>query len=235
MTVQLEPAPGELQGREALGRLLAWLLVALWTLVLLGLVFLSPRSSTWAELEAQAAAGEVSSVRVVGGLPPGARGYSTVELEWRQGAFWRSTELVQATHGARVPAETRSDVSQVVREDVRERLRNAGVDVDDAGAPRYTATVLGWEVPGWMGLSTLALWIVTLLRVVAEPRPRRATRWGWFWLVLLTVPLGPLAFLLAGGPTARTVAAEHEREGRLTGGWAFLLALLVGSALGTVG
>ena len=58
-------------------------------------------------------------------------------------------------------------------------------------------------------------------------------RWGWFWLVLLTVPLGPLAFLLAGGPTSRTVV-DQEQEGRLTGGWAFLLALLVGSVLGTV-
>ena len=39
-----------------------------------------------------------------------------------------------------------------------------------------------------------------------------------------------LAFLLLGGPTS-IVPAPQDRTRRLTGGWAFLISLVVGSAV----
>ena len=46
-------------------------------------------------------------------------------------------------------------------------------------------------------------------------------------------PLGGLAFLLLGGSTAVLRPARPQR--RLTGGWAFLLSIVVGAALSAAG
>ncbi len=59
------------------------------------------------------------------------------------------------------------------------------------------------------------------------PRPWRATRWAWAWLVLLVPPFGIAAYLALGGPTG-LFRPRDPRRVWLTGGWAFLLALLLG-------
>jgi hypothetical protein len=91
-----------------------------------------------------------------------------------------------------------------------------------------SATVLGWEEPAWMGVATLAVWIGTVVVLMLHPKPWwRATRWGWFWLTLL-MPLGSLAFAVLAGPTP-LIPAPRNPARRLTGGWALLLTLLLGT------
>jgi hypothetical protein len=68
--------------------------------------------------------------------------------------------------------------------------------------------------------------------LVVGPQPWRATRWAWFWLLWTAPPLGILAFLLLGGSTRLWPPARAEA--RLTGGWAFLLTILLGMALSAV-
>jgi lipopolysaccharide export LptBFGC system permease protein LptF len=51
----------------------------------------------------------------------------------------------------------------------------------------------------------------------------RLTRWAWGWFVLLAGPLGCAAYLLLGGPLG--VARPRNPSRRVTGGWAFLLAM----------
>ena len=58
--------------------------------------------------------------------------------------------------------------------------------------------------------------------------PERATRWAWFWLQWN--PVGVLAFLLLSGPVPG-VPAPRPGARRLTGGWAFLLSLLLGGGV----
>ena len=67
--------------------------------------------------------------------------------------------------------------------------------------------------------------VLWLLVLAAGPEPRHATRFAWFWLafsplVLLAVP----AYLVLGARGAQ------EGRRRLTGGWAFLLTLVLNGA-----
>ena len=88
--------------------------------------------------------------------------------------------------------------------------------------------VLGWVAPDWTGLARLFLVIGTLAHLVLGPQPWRATRWAWFWLFGVLSPLGMIAFLVLSGPTPG-VRTPRSGARRLTGGWAFLLALVLGS------
>ena len=91
-------------------------------------------------------------------------------------------------------------------------------------------TVLGWQVPAWMGIAALLLWLAVVFLLGNGPRPWRATRWAWFWLVVAAAPVGVPAFLILSGP-APPLPAPHIGARRLTGGWAFLLVAVISSAL----
>jgi hypothetical protein len=86
----------------------------------------------------------------------------------------------------------------------------------------------GISGPGWLGLFYLVLLAATLV-LKGGPRPWRATRWAWAWLVLLVPPYGIAAYLVLGGPTG-LLRPRDPRRVWLTGGWAFLLALVLGGA-----
>jgi hypothetical protein len=96
-------------------------------------------------------------------------------------------------------------------------------------APRRgdTWTLVGWSVPALAGWLALVAGAATLLLIVGGPRPWRATRWAWVWLGLPLGPLVLLVYLLLGGPLGLWRPAEGSR--RLTGGWAFLLAVVIPS------
>lgn len=112
-----------------------------------------------------------------------------------------------------------SDARRVVRVVV------AGLVV--AGWLRDTWHVSAHAVPGfslawsWAGIAGIA----TLVLLVAGPQPRLATKWAWFWLMGIG-PL-PLAFLLLEPVPVWLRDALPARQ-RLTGGWAFLIALAAG-------
>ena len=82
-----------------------------------------------------------------------------------------------------------------------------------------------WSVPGWPSLLIGPLWGATLLLVAGGPQPWRATRWAWFWNALAGPFVGVGAYVLLGGPLAAGQPTERTR--RLTGGWGFLIAILV--------
>ncbi|HMO10058.1 MAG TPA: hypothetical protein PKB06_00790 [Actinotalea sp.] len=81
---------------------------------------------------------------------------------------------------------------------------------------------LGWSWAAVAGLATLVL-------LIAGPQPRLATKWAWFWLMGIQ-PLA-VAFLLLEPVPAWQPGGTHARAARLTGGWAFLLALGLGLAM----
>ncbi len=51
------------------------------------------------------------------------------------------------------------------------------------------------------------------------------TRWAWAWFMVLGGPLGSVAYLLLGGPLG--VVRPRAGHRRLTGGWAFLISLVI--------
>lgn len=210
-----------------------WALIICWVLVLAGVVLVGERPSSLARLEADVAVGEAQAVRVVGGLRPGGTGSSVAEVHWRRGAFGYWTEVIEARpRRAALRRSSGDGVTAVITGDVGTRL--AALDPDlhvvRAGTPRFTAEFLGWRLPGWLGGSALFLSFCTLGLLIGGPEPWRATRWAWFWLLTAPVPVAALAFLLLAGPTP-LIPAPRRPANRLTGGWAFLMSVMIAAAL----
>jgi hypothetical protein len=100
-----------------------------------------------------------------------------------------------------------------------------GERVDPGTSAPGMRVAYGVAVPGWVALLGLAAWFGSWLLIIGGPQPWRATRWAWAWLASIGAPVGLLAFLLLGGPLG--VGRPRNPARRLTGGWAFLLALVV--------
>ena len=212
-------------------RVVGWALALGWLLLLVALVTLGHRESSIAHLEDGLRAGEIIEVEVVGELiPDGGLGYQGVELRWRDGLVVRTATLTHATN-ERMARDARRDGSTepVIVGSLEDHLTALDPDLrvvlqGDRHGQTYTA--LGYQGPGWLGLLHLVLLVATL-GLIAGPRPWRATRWAWAWLVLLAPAFGVPAYLLLGGPTG-LFRPGHPGRVWLTGGWAFLLALLLG-------
>lgn len=79
-------------------------------------------------------------------------------------------------------------------------------------------------------LIALAVLVALTATIIASPEPRFATRWAWFWLAAYVWPAA-VAYLLLE-PTAAWRREPVRAPGRrLTGGWAFLIGVLVGTPL----
>jgi hypothetical protein len=110
-----------------------------------------------------------------------------------------------------------------------------GVAVLAGGA--YALTRPGAGEPaatGGLGVLDVLLSVAALggtIAVVAGwPEPRLATRWAWFWLIAYCWPAALVFLLLEPTPAWRRGPVRAPRR-RLTGGWGFLLALLLGTPL----
>lgn len=97
----------------------------------------------------------------------------------------------------------------------------------------WVATVLAGDALGhtpaavpvvlhWSDAAELAV----LVLLIGGPQPRFATKWAWFWLLGAGWPV--VAFLLLEPVPAWQAAPAAARQSRLTGGWAFLIAVLLG-------
>ncbi|MFQ1000418.1 hypothetical protein [Modestobacter sp. SSW1-42] len=194
-----------------------WLALALTT------VLVGQRPGQLEDLRAAVDAGGVTEVRVGEGLEPGATGYATQAVVWRDGLLARRAEGWQVSPGVDAPTTL-----PVLDTDLAEELRAQGVRVLPLAERSAYSEVAGWQVPQQVGLLLSAAWLVMLFLLVGGPVPQRATRWAWFWLSWN--PFGWLALLLLSGPFPG-VPAPRPGAGRLTGGWAFLLSLVLGGGL----
>lgn len=209
-------------------------LVALWLMLVGVIAAVGERPATLADLMDAVDSGTVSSVAVAGGLEAGASGWSTQDVRWRQGLFARHATVLYASPGYEQEAADSNPASAAVTSvDVATLLRerDPNVRVQVAGMQRpSTATVMRWEVPSWVLLVVLGGWVMTLWLIVNGPEPWRATRWAWAWATMLTGPVGALAFAVLSGPTAR-IPTPKTKARRLTGGWSFILMVLLSSAI----
>jgi hypothetical protein len=219
-------------------RVIGWALLVCWVGLVICTLVLGHRTSTFAQLEADVAAGKAADVHVAGGLDPDSTGFSLVQVEWRRGMLGYSTEVLEVRPRREAGAGRASnDVTRVlVDQTVAERLAEI-----DPGLPVATTDWRGWHPvwdgwtrPAWMGVAGLAALVATVALLAYGPAPQPATRWGWFWLIVIAAPLGALAYLLMGAATATSSATGTRSDRRLTGWWALLLALVVEYATGAV-
>lgn len=213
-------------------RVVGWVLALGWTALLVSVVTFGERESSYDRLEAGLRAGEVSEVQLIGELmPDDALGFESVGVRWRDGLRLRTATFSHATNERMARHARRNGSAEpVIVGSVEGHLASLNPDVRlTQGSHRGSSfSALDYEAPGWVGLAYLVL-LVGTLGLIAGPRPWRATRWAWAWLVLLAPPVGIPCYLLLGGPTG---LSRPRPPGRiwLTGGWAFLLALLLGGA-----
>lgn len=204
-----------------MSRVVAWVLVALWVVVSVVAVLGTADGRGYRELAATAEAREVREVTVIGDFGRSGRGSGTVRIEWREHLLLRSTTVVAARPTSAASDDgfrgTRPVLAAPVADTLAERFPALEVRTSDRSATDRGAL---WALLG----GAVAVW--TALLVASTPKVVRATRWAWFWLLFVVPPLGPLAFLLLGGPTGLVPAREDGR--RLTGGWAFVLMLFLG-------
>lgn len=191
--------------------------------------------STWAvRVAGWALIGAIDEVTASPGFGGEFQGHGTVDVRWRTLSGWHVAQVVEQ-HPLRRVRINGLPVVYDLGEDLR--ALDAGLEVDRREHWRERtsdAELLGWRLPGWTALVVFGVWIGALMLVVGGAPPWRATRWAWFWLLALAAPVGVVAFLLLGGPCGLLPPAPGRKPG-LRGGWGLLLALLIGSAIGTVG
>lgn len=180
------------------------------------------------DLTAALAAGRLNQVTVVGnGLPPGATGCASQHVVWREHLLRRQAAIaLQAGDESGCTAVSGTLVPGI--RDAAAYVQQLDPDVGVRRVPERTSSFFigSWHVPGLVALLALLAALVQLALIISGPQPWRATRWAWFWLSGSLV--GALAFITLSGPFPR-VAAPPRPERRLTGGWAFLLSIVLSS------
>jgi hypothetical protein len=197
-------------------------------------------------------AGRVSEVSFDDGGPPHlqwGRDDPGARVRWKVvGSGWRVASLSGASAGALGPAGGFVTSSGTIGPD--------GVVVDDVGADpdgqavRRRVEAAGIpiattapQVPQLLGgLSALA-GVLLILVMIGAPQPRRATKWAWFWLLLVPGGLTQLAWLAVEAPWSERANRQPEplphkvqpADGRLTGGRAFLVSVLLSVLIGWFG
>ena len=231
------PAPTEWKARWLVchGYLRLALLVAVLA-VAATVPVVSSRTASLAELQGAIEAGRVDEVSVSGALPSGATGSRTADLVWQDGPNSRVTTVLHLSDGSQVPPPGLANLDQVVG-DLRHQLeswdgRATLRVVTAADIAAHGTSIAGWQLPAWLVQVAQWLWVAAVLVLTTGPEPRWATRWAWFWafispLAVLAVPLFALASVpLPGRPAPRR---PHRQ---LTGGWAFLVVLVLGFGTG---
>lgn len=196
-----------------------------WVALLVFTFGIGARPSSLADLEDAVRTGEVDEVRVSGGLSEGAHGFATVQLSWQRGLGHYRAEVFEARPVSAAPSR---DLRAVT--DVETRLvgLQPGLTIrnEDYSPPGTSAELWGRPVYDGAALALGGLWVSTLLLMIALPQPWRVTRWGWFWLMWGLAPLGSIAYLVLSGP-APFLRPPLDPARRLTGGWAFLLSIML--------
>ncbi|QIK67164.1 hypothetical protein G7072_13160 [Nocardioides sp. HDW12B] len=214
-------------------------LLGAWLVVLAAAVLLAERPSSWDRLEGAVARGDVGSVVLRGDLALEGRGWSVTDVAWREGPFAHHAEVLVARPREAGLRQVRRgsfpEATLVTSQDVSTLLADLDPDLRVETAPWSGSGATfeafpGWRLKGWVVGLAFGTFVATVVLLVLGPPTRRATPWAWFWL--LTTPFLPLvavALLVLG---YRTPFLPPGRDGRrgLTGGWAFLLSLVLGAA-----
>ncbi|RMB61780.1 hypothetical protein EAX62_03945 [Tessaracoccus antarcticus] len=209
-----------------------WWTLVVWIFVMAVAVTIGSRTGQLSDLESDLKAGGVTSVMVTPGLPPGAEGVTTQSVFWRSGVLNHRADVLMITPGDESLASPSSgDMAVRWGYDIAQHITDEDSAVLITRIPQRSSygVVYGFEVPMWLLVFALAGAVGTFTVLVSGPQPWRATRWAWLWIII-SAGIGPPLFLILAGPTP-PLRSPREQHRRLTGGWAFVVALLCQSLL----
>jgi len=200
-------------------------------IMLVGTWLTATRPASLGDLQRALGAGQATEVHLVGELPPGATGMTTVDIEWDGGFLDRYATVWQESPDLQHPEPSSS--YPVVGLDLREELSAATptgelVMTSEDVRTGSQGILFGWRVATWVALVAFLWSAPVVITLITAPEPRRATRWAWFWLMLGTGPFALMLYPLVGLPRAGQPSDATGR--RLTGGWAFLIMVLLAPA-----
>ncbi|HEV2798802.1 MAG TPA: hypothetical protein VGV65_14400 [Nocardioides sp.] len=229
MTVEMAPAPTSYdEWRDRRWRMTGAVFALAWLVAAAGVLGGGERRSDLDTLVAEVRSGSVTSVELAGAEGPSSR----FELGWRDGLVHRFA-VVDLDLGSTPRTYTSGDRITVPMDEFLRSLHPDLEVVNIASGGGFTSEWRGWRLSNGTALLAVGAWLGTLLLMMGGPEPWRATRWGWWWLLLAGGPLASLVFLLAGGPLG--VGRPRDPARRLTGGWAFLIAILFLGGFGARG
>lgn len=236
-------AGGRLPGRAGrhvlLPVLVRGILLLAWLLVTVNLAT-QARDATLADLAEDLSDGRVTSIQVERAAP-GDRVQGSFGLRWHAGWF-DSFTAYQYSLDAGVDEAGR----------LLDQAQTQGVPVHVVLAAQYppgeTVTREGLLVTAlgpWVTIVGVLILAASLAVLITSPRPWLATKWAWFWLVW-AMPVLWLAFLaLEPRPLQHSLRLARvgrvpsplleDRDRRLTGGWALLLAWVLSALLAAAG
>lgn len=204
---------------------LLWLVTAvLW-------VQLGEKRSDLNQLMASISEGSVTHVEIVG-LPqePGWRGRTQITLKWQGSVLSRFVQVTVDSHRKRNWTVEGDHIVGDPEKYLQASAFPRDLDITYSSHTGYQEWH-GWRGPDVSAMLGLTAWFGTVLLAGAGPQPWRATQWGWIWLILFGGPLVSVAFLLLGGPLG--LCRPRDLSRRLTGGWAFLLAMVLFGGAGS--
>jgi hypothetical protein len=146
-------------------------------------------------------------------------------VRWKLvGGGWR---VASAGEGSISPDPSQSVGSVDIAENaVRRQAEAAGVPVSLSGpvAPRRLIQ------------AAMVVEVLLVLVLIGSPQPRYATKWAWFWVLLLPGGLGHLAWIAAEAPWSSRANRRPEPlphgtqpdDRRLTGGRALVISTVLG-------
>ena len=205
---------------QVVGQCLRWGVLGAFLVSLLLVPFLGERQGRLSNLERDIASGRVSEVGISGEWMEG--GTFTQGIHWRDGLVRRYVEVVSGNNRGVSPGAPRTGT-----ESAESYLRQQNPDLVIRRAPDLSdyGIIYGWDhLPLWLSAVYPLMMVAVLVDVIAGPQPLRATRWAWFWLWI--APMGAPLFLLLSRP-ASFLPTPPPGARRLTGGYAFLLVLVL--------
>lgn len=174
--------------------------------------------------------------------PGDGRWSAVVEVRWREGLLWRSTDYVTASSERVARRLQRSTGIEPVAVGDPSALPPEWTEVQPRVEVAWSEPIswsmtgsvevfdVEWTGPSWAVLTGLVVGLTSFAWLMVGPQPWRFTRWGWFWLVVGAWPVGVPAFLLLGGSCGLVPPADPAR--RLSGWSGFGLSLVAAFVLG---
>lgn len=180
--------------------------------------------------------GEVSEIQVAGAreVTPDANGFFTLDVYWRDKFRPRVSRVTQASSERQEQRALRNGADVVVvTDDLVAEWKEVQPELEVTEHPRHTGSTLGrhpdgvgnHELPGWAGILAIFVVLGVFVQIVRGPQPLRATRWGWFWLLVWVPTLTVPAYLLLGGPLG--LGGRPRTNFRISGPVVFVVATVV--------